>query len=170
MTVLIDTTWKLCGPVTSSVLVFPTTEKVRLKGKHQCCCMEKRARGNISKELLDSIENQGSPVPIAVVLLQKEEGWTHESLSEIHISKFLLDRLAVPWPQPELLNLGKSGHFRYNWSILISGLNLRKFQSTILAVHLCFGRCNWTRRKIGLIVWQKDLMQVDVEEPYCQMQ
>lgn len=118
----------------------------------------------------DSIENRGSLTPIAEVLPWNEEGWTHTPHSEVHISNFVLDWLSVPWPQPELLQLWKSGPFRYDWSILISELNLRKFQSTILPVHLHFGRCSWTKKKLGLVVWQKDWMQVDVEEPCCQMQ
>lgn len=93
----------------------------------------------------------------------------HTSLRGSHL------RLSVGLPfglsaSARVAQLRKPGHFRYNWSILISELNLRKFQSTILPVHLHFGRCNWTRKKLGLVVWQKDWMQVDVEELCCQMQ
>lgn len=93
----------------------------------------------------------------------------HTSLRSSHL------RLSVGLPfklsaSARAAQLWKPGHFRYDWSILISELNLRKFQSTILPVHLHFGRCNWTRNKLGLVVWQKDWMQVDVEELCCQMQ
>lgn len=117
-------------------------------------------------------KSQGSLTPTAVVLLQKEEGWpcTPHSGSYCSYLKPSVRLAFCPLTSAGTTQLQNSSLFRYNCSILILELNLRELQSTILPINLPSGRCYWTRKRLGLIVWQKEGMQVDEEELHCQEQ